>query len=75
MRLSLFADERYDEQSGTLSGAARDCLRLANTVPAKDRVALLEMASEWERLADQQLWATDLGQREQQIPPNRPKRA
>ena len=39
---------------------ARDCLRLANTVPPKDRIALLEMATEWEQLADEQEWATDL---------------
>jgi hypothetical protein len=43
---------------------AQDCLRLANKVPAKSRQALLEMASEWERLADQQQWATDLRQKE-----------
>jgi len=35
---------------------------MANTVPPKDRATLLEMASEWERLADQQQWATDLRQ-------------
>ena len=43
---------------------ARDCLRMANAVPPKDRAKLLEMASEWERLADQAQWATDLRQRE-----------
>ena len=51
---------------------ARDCLNLANTVPAKDRQALLEMASEWERIADQQQWASDLGQ-QQQLRPKRTK--
>jgi hypothetical protein len=43
---------------------ARDCLRMANAVPPKDRATLLEMASEWERLADRALWATALRQKE-----------
>jgi hypothetical protein len=43
---------------------AKDCLRLANEVPAKNREILLEMASHWERLADQQQGATDLRQNE-----------
>jgi hypothetical protein len=51
---------------------ARDCLTLANTVPARDRQTLLEMASEWERIADQQQRASDL-QQQQQIRPKRIK--
>jgi hypothetical protein len=43
---------------------ARVCLELANKVPAKDRSTLLQMASEWERIADQQQWASDLRQKE-----------
>jgi hypothetical protein len=43
---------------------ARGCLRLANMVRAKARPFFLEMASEWERLADQQQWASDLRPKE-----------
>ena len=39
---------------------AQDCMRLVNAVPGKDRAALLDMAAEWERLADHAQWATDL---------------
>jgi hypothetical protein len=47
----------------TQSVTERTLLRMANAVPPKDRGTLLE-ASEWERLADQAQWATDLRQRE-----------
>jgi hypothetical protein len=43
---------------------ARDSLKLANMVPGKDRQTVLEMANEWERLADYQQWASDLRQKE-----------
>jgi hypothetical protein len=39
---------------------ARECLKLANAVPARDRQALPEMATEWEWFAAQQDRATDL---------------
>ena len=45
---------------------ARDCQKLAQTLPVADqRTVLLEMADEWLRLADQQERAPDLGQQEQ----------
>jgi hypothetical protein len=43
---------------------ARECLKLANMVPANQRHALQDMAYEWERLADQAQAATDLRQKE-----------
>ena len=43
---------------------ARECLKLANMVPANQRHALLEMAAEWERLADQAQWPSDLREKE-----------
>lgn len=45
---------------------AQDCQRIANSLPAtsKDRASLLEMAQIWERLADEQERATDLGTKE-----------
>jgi hypothetical protein len=40
---------------------ARDCRLMAQRIPAgENRSALLEMAEEWDRLADQQEHATDL---------------
>jgi len=43
---------------------ARDCLNVAQVVPPTERNALLEMAAEWDRLADQQEHTTALGQKE-----------
>jgi len=40
---------------------AQDCFKLAATVPAGEaRRTLLDMAREWQRLADEQEHATDL---------------
>jgi hypothetical protein len=39
---------------------ARDCLRLAQAVSGEARTKLIEMAAEWDRLADQQDHPTDL---------------
>ena len=40
---------------------ARECLQIAQTLPPGDgRDTVLDMAREWERLADQQEHATDL---------------
>ncbi len=44
---------------------ARECLKLANMVPAGEaQRTLLDMSREWERLADQQERATDLRKQE-----------
>jgi hypothetical protein len=43
---------------------AQDCFKLAAMVPAgQARTVLLDMAREWQRLADQQERATDLRER------------
>jgi hypothetical protein len=55
--MSTTRAEQYRER-------ARECATLANAVPSKDRQTLLEMAREWERLADQQQWGSDLGPKE-----------
>jgi hypothetical protein len=39
---------------------ASECRRVAKTLSPGDRKALLEMAEQWDRLADQQERATDL---------------
>jgi hypothetical protein len=39
---------------------ARDCLRLAHAVSGEARTKLIEMAAEWDRLADQQDHPNDL---------------
>ena len=47
---------------------ARECEKIALTVPPGDvRTALLEMAQEWERLADQQEHASDLLQQKRRL--------
>jgi hypothetical protein len=68
MRLTLLvrANAMTNNRAEHYRQLAQDCMKLANQVPGKDRAALLEMASEWERLADQAQWATDL--REKQGP-------
>lgn len=44
---------------------ARECLQLANMVsPGEGRRTILDMAREWDRLADQQERATDLHKKE-----------
>jgi hypothetical protein len=53
---------------------ASECRRVAKTLSPGDRKALLDMAAEWDRLADQQERATKLGQQQQQIRPKRAKR-
>jgi len=48
---------------------ARECLKLANTVPAGPaRDTAVDMAHQWARLADEQNHATDLHQKPQQQP-------
>jgi hypothetical protein len=48
--------DRCDERARELHFLAR------NLAPGEDRSALLKMAEEWDRLADQQQYATDLRQ-------------
>jgi hypothetical protein len=48
---------------------ASECRRVANTLSLHDRKTLLDMAAQWDRLADQQESATKLGQQQQQIRP------
>jgi hypothetical protein len=44
---------------------AQDCFKLASTVPAREaRSTLLDMAREWQRLADEQEHATVLRKKE-----------
>jgi len=44
---------------------ARECFELANMVPpGETRTTILEMAREWERLAEQQEHATDRRKKE-----------
>jgi phage terminase Nu1 subunit (DNA packaging protein) len=44
---------------------ARECFKLAEMVPAGEaRRTLLDMAREWQRLADEQARATDLRKKE-----------
>ena len=44
---------------------AQDCFKLAATVPAGEaRTTLLDMAREWQRLADEQTRATALRKKE-----------
>jgi hypothetical protein len=44
---------------------ARECLKLANEVPPGEaRTTVLDMAREWERLAERQNHATDLRKKE-----------
>ena len=44
---------------------ARECFELADIVtPGEARTAILDMAREWERLAEQQEHATDLRKKE-----------
>jgi hypothetical protein len=44
---------------------ARDCHKIAASSTRNSRTALLEMAREWDRLADQHEDATDLGKKDQ----------
>jgi hypothetical protein len=44
---------------------ARDCHKIAASSTRNNRIALLEMAREWDRLADQHEDATDLGKKDQ----------
>ena len=64
MRLTFFSGERMANRAEHYRQLAQDCMKLANMIPGKDRGALLDMASEWERLADQAQWATDLRQKQ-----------
>jgi hypothetical protein len=44
---------------------ARDCHKIAAFSTRNNRTALLEMAREWDRLADQDEGATDFGKKDQ----------
>jgi DNA primase len=44
---------------------ARDCHKIAAFSTRNNRTALLEMAREWDRLADQHEDATNLGKKDQ----------
>jgi hypothetical protein len=60
----LWPNACQQKERNNIESVREECATLANAVPSKDRETLVEMAREWERLADQQQRASDLGPKE-----------